>query len=101
MEYAYAKHILLERRHELLMAQYEHLEKLPVGFEAFEEEYNQMFKADEKGSGEGCTEVKESTERKETTDCKDTSAVNQADRELNEERKAGKEGVPNNDNNNS
>ena len=42
MEFAYAKHILLQKRHELLMAQYDHLETLPVGFDAFEEEYKKF-----------------------------------------------------------
>ena len=53
MEFAHAKHIMLVKRHQLLMAQYEHLEGLPVGADAFQDELDKMFgKENAEGGGE-------------------------------------------------
>lgn len=42
MEFAHAKHIMLVKRHQVLMAQYDHLEGLPVGVDAFQAELEAM-----------------------------------------------------------
>jgi len=49
MEFAYAKHIMLAKRHQLLEAQYDHLEGLPVGAEAFQDELNNMMRVEKVG----------------------------------------------------
>ena len=52
MEFAYAKHILLVKRHQVLMAQYDHLEGLPVGLEAFQVELEALVGAEKANSAE-------------------------------------------------
>ena len=52
MEFAHAKHIMLVKRHQVLMAQYDHLEGLPVGVEAFQAELEAMVKAQKAISAE-------------------------------------------------
>ncbi|CAB9503775.1 expressed unknown protein [Seminavis robusta] len=42
MEFAFAKHIMLVKRHRLLDAQYNHLESLPVGVDAFQAELDKL-----------------------------------------------------------
>ena len=46
VEFEFAKYIMLAKRHKVLIAQYEHLEGLPVGVEAFENELNALSKTD-------------------------------------------------------
>ena len=52
MEFAYAKHVMLAKRHTLLLAQYDHLESLPVGVDAFEEELKALVNADTSAASE-------------------------------------------------
>lgn len=52
VEFAYAKHIMLAKRHKVLLKQYEHLEKLPVGVEAFEGELKALVNADTTAASE-------------------------------------------------
>lgn len=52
MEFAHAKHVLLVKRHQVLMKQYEHLEGLPVGLEAFQAELEAMVQTEKVHSAE-------------------------------------------------
>ena len=52
VEFAYAKHIMLAKRHKVLLKQYEHLEGLPVGVEAFEDELKALVNADTTAASE-------------------------------------------------
>ena len=46
MEFAHAKHLMLAKRHKMIEAQYHHLEGLPVGVDAFEEEFKALIEQD-------------------------------------------------------
>lgn len=52
VEFEYAKYIMLAKRHKVLLAQYDHLEGLPVGVEAFEDELKALVKADTTATSE-------------------------------------------------
>ena len=46
MEFAYTKFILMMKRHEVIKIQYEHMEKLPVGVDAFKEDLDKLIRAE-------------------------------------------------------
>jgi hypothetical protein len=50
LDYTYAKHLLLIRKHKSLRSQIEKLEQLPVGAEAFQDDLNQWIAATHLGT---------------------------------------------------